>query len=288
MRAFSYTAPNDLEEALRIVSENKEKEIKFVAGGTDFNPRLHTELDAPPQEGLRDLLIVSLARAGLDTIRVVNESELRIGACCALNDVEANPAVREKAPVLAEAIRQIAGYTIRNTGTLGGNIVNASPAADSVPALVALGARFVVRGAGGEKEYAAEDFFTGPGATRLAPDEILTEIVIPAGKGKGAFAKLGKRKAETLSTVNAAAYVEQEGGKCTAIRVAVGSVAPTVVKCSAVEAALLGRELTEENVKAAAEKVLEQIAPIDDVRATAWYRKKVSPVLVRRVIQASC
>ncbi len=286
MRKFSYASPGSLEEAIKIAAENSGKEVRFIAGGTDFNPKLHTELDEPPKEGMPDMVIVSLKKAGLDQI-AEKDGEICIGACCTMNDLEESDQIRKEFPVLVQAIRQIAGYTIRNTCTLGGNIVNASPAADSVPALIVLGAKFKVCGSGGEKEYAAEDFFTGPGKTRLEAGEVLTEIVIPKGSGKGAFIKLGKRKAETLSTVNAAAYIEQENGKCTLARVAVGAAAPTVVKCTAVEQELAGKELTDEVICAAAEKAVEQISPIDDVRASAWYRRKVAPVVVRRVIQAS-
>ncbi len=286
MRNFFYASPESVEEALKIASEAKGKEIRFVAGGTDFNPKLHAELDAPPKDGTPDMLIIALKNTGLDQV-TSEDGKIRIGACCTLNDLEESSLIREKFPVLAEAIRQIGGYTIRNTGTLGGNIVNASPAADSVPALVALGASFEVTGSGGKKNIPAEEFFTGPGKTKLQEGEILTAIIIPEGKGKGSFAKLGKRKAETLSTVNGAAYVEQENGKCTLIRVAIGSVAPTVVKCTAVEAALKDKELTEDNINAAAAKVVDEISPIDDIRASAWYRKKVAPVVIRRVIQAS-
>ncbi len=286
MRNYLYASPESVEEALKIASEANGKDVRFVAGGTDFNPKLHAELDAPPIEGAPDMLIVALKKTGLDQVTDGN-GEIRIGSCCTLNDLEESDLIREKFPVLAEAIRQIAGYTIRNTGTLGGNIVNASPAADSVPALVALGARFEVQGLSGKKEYPAEDFFTGPGKTKLEKNEILTAVIIPVGNGKGSFMKLGKRKAETLSTVNGAAYVEQENGKCSLVRVAIGSVAPTVVKCTAVEEALVGKELNEENIKAASLKVADQISPIDDIRASAWYRKKVAPVVIRRVIQAS-
>ncbi len=286
MRKFSYASPGSLEEAIRIAAENCGKEVKFIAGGTDFAPRLHTELDEPPKPGKPDMIIISLNKAGLDQV-VEDDGKICIGACCRMNDLEESEQIRNAFPLLAMAIRQIAGYTIRNTCTLGGNIVNASPAADSVPALMALGATFAVQGSNGRKEYPAEKFFTGPGKTVLEDGEILTEIIIPKGSGKGSFIKLGKRKAETLSTINAAAYIEQEDGKCTVARVAVGAAAPTVVRCTAVEQELIGKELTEEAVCAAAEKAVEQISPIDDIRASAWYRKKVAPVVVRRVIQAS-
>lgn len=286
MRKYAYVSPSTLDEVFQIAAENADKEVKLVAGGTDFTPRLTAALDAIPQGDEKDLVMVSLLGLGLDNVEDCGEF-VKIGACCTLNDLAANEVIQKEFPVMVEAIAEIAGMTVRNAGTLGGNIVNASPAADSVPALIVLGAKFLVSGAAGEKEYAAEDFFTGPGQTVLDKGEVLTAVVIGKCGGKASFRKLGRRKAETLSTVNAAAYVEQENGVCSAIRVAIGAVAPTVIRCAAVEEALIGKELTAENIEAAAAKVVDIIAPIDDIRASAWYRKQVSPVMVKRVIEGS-
>lgn len=286
MRKYSYVAPETLNDVFRVVAENPDKEVRFVAGGTDFTPRLNAELDQVPHGEKPEMVIVSIAKLGLDQVTEC-EDGVMVGACCTLNDLTENTIIRTVFPVLPQTIAEIAGQTVRNTGTLGGNIVNASPAADSVPALIALGAKFVVKSAAATKTVAAEAFFVGPGKTILKPDEVLTEIVIPKGCGKASFRKLGRRKAETLSTVNAAAYVESKNGVCTAIRVAVGAVAPTVVRCGVVEEALLGKELTTENIEAAAKKVVETISPIDDIRASAWYRKKIAPVMVKRVIEDS-
>lgn len=284
MRKYEYFAPKTLPEVYQAVAANPGKEIRLVAGCTDFMPRLSQELDQIPTVEKPDLLIISLTKLGLDKVEVCGDL-VKIGACCTLTDLAENELIRAEFPVLVQAINEIAGLTVRNVGTIGGNIVNASPAADSVPALVALDAKFVVESAAGMKEYEAEKFFTGPGKTVLANGEVLTSIIIAKNCGKGCFKKLGRRKAETLSTVNAAAYVEAENGVCKNIRVAIGAVAPTIVRCTEVEAALLGQALTPETIAAAAEKVLGQISPIDDIRASAWYRKKVAPVMVKRVIE---
>lgn len=283
MRKYEYLAPGTLQEVFQAAA-NSDKEVKLVAGCTDFMPRLSLELDQIPKGDKPDLLMISLTKLGLNKVEDLGDA-VKIGACCTLTELEENEIIRKEFPILCQAIAEIAGLTVRNTATLGGNIGNASPAADSVPVLVALDAKFVVEGAEGTKEYEAEKFFTGPGKTVLKPGEVITAIVISKKAGKGCFKKLGRRKAETLSTVNAAAYVEAEGGICKAIRVAVGAVAPTVVRCTEVEAALIGKELTQENIAAAAKLVLGQISPIDDIRATAWYRNKVAPVMVKRVIE---
>lgn len=284
MRKYEYLVPATLDEVFQAVAANAGKEIKLVAGCTDFMPRLSQELDQIPTGEKPDLLIISLMKLGLDKVEDCGDA-VKIGACCTLTDLAENEIVQKEFPVLCQAIAEIAGLTVRNAATIGGNIGNASPAADSVPALVALDAKFLVAGPEGEKEYEAEKFFTGPGATVLGVGEVITAIVIAKKAGKACFQKLGRRKAETLSTVNAAAYVEAENGVCKAVRVAVGAVAPTVVRCTEVEAALIGKELTAENIAAAAEKVLGQISPIDDIRASAWYRNKVAPVMVKRVIE---
>lgn len=288
MKKYYYNSPASFEELSQIIAKNDNNscEIKFLAGGTDLVPRISLEREAVPRAGEKDLNVVYLGKLGLESIRE-NDKEIRIGALCTFTDIQESEAVKKGAPALLEAVGEIAGITVRNSATLGGNIMNASPAADSVPMLIALGANFVLKGPGGEKTVAAEDFFTGPGKTAAGASEILTEIVIEKQKGKAAFKKLGRRKAETLSVVNAAAYAETDQNTVKTVRVAVGSVAPTVVRCKAVEQALTGKVPTREAVKAASEAVLAEISPIDDIRATAWYRNKVAPVMVRRAIEAA-
>jgi carbon-monoxide dehydrogenase medium subunit len=288
MKHYDYNAPASFEELFAVIAKNDDSksDIKFLAGGTDLVPKISLEREQVPKAGEKDLNVVYLGKLGLDSV-TENDKEVRIGALATFTDIANSAVVKKSVPALLEAIQEIAGVTVRNTATLGGNIMNASPAADSVPVLVALDAKFVLKGPGGEKTVAAADFFTGPGKTAAGASEVLTEIVIPKQAGKAAFKKLGRRKAETLSVVNAAAYVEADGGAVKTVRVAVGSVAPTVVRCKAVEQALAGKAATAETVKAASEAVLSEISPIDDIRATAWYRKKVAPVLVRRAIEAA-
>lgn len=288
MRNYYYNSPASFEELFQILEKNDSKscEIKFLAGGTDLVPRISLEREAIPKGGEKDLNLVFLGKLGLDSV-AENDNEIRIGALCTFTDIENNAAVRKNLPALLAAIHEIAGITVRNTATLGGNIMNASPAADSVPVLIALGAKFVLKSHAGTRTVPADAFFTGPGKTVADGSEILTEILIDKQAGNAGFQKLGRRKAETLSVVNAAAYVEAEQNTCKTVRVSIGSVAPTVVRCKAVEEALTGKPISKEAIKAASEAVLSEINPIDDIRATAWYRKKVAPVIVRRAIEAA-
>lgn len=285
MRSYFYESPASFDELFAIVKDTS-NEVKFLAGGSDFVPRLSFELNQIPKEGKRDLMIVSLASMGLDSITETN-NEVRIGSTATFTDIKENDIIKRNFPVLIETINELAGVSVRNIATIGGNVMNASPAADIVPTIMVLGAVFVLKGVNGEREVDSKDFFTGPGKTVAGNQEVLKEIIIKKQKGFSSFIKLGRRKAETLSVVNASAYIEKENNICTAARISVGSVAPTVLRCKDVEDALIGKELTKENMKVASLKVLDAISPIDDIRATAWYRNKVAPVIVRRAIESA-
>ncbi|QGU95367.1 hypothetical protein GOM49_09955 [Clostridium bovifaecis] len=285
MRSYSYESPKSFEELFAIIKDAS-NEVKFLAGGSDFVPRLSFELNQIPKEGQKNLMIISLANLDLNSISE-NDAEVNIGSTATFTEILENKIIKREFPVLIETIKEIAGLTVRNIASMGGNIMNASPAADSVPTLMALDAVFVLKGPNGERKVEVKDFFKGPGKTVADTLEVLTEIVLKKGKGNASFKKLGRRKAETLSVVNAAAYIEKENNICKAARIAVGSVAPTVLRCKEVEDALIGKELTEENMRVASEMLINEISPIDDIRATAWYRNKVAPVMVRRAIEAA-
>ncbi|NLJ57928.1 MAG: xanthine dehydrogenase family protein subunit M [Tissierellia bacterium] len=285
MRSYFYESPDSFGKLFEILEDNS-IEMKFLAGGSDFVPRLSLEREKIHKENQKDSMIINLSDLGLNYI-VENDTEVIIGATTTFAEIEKNDIIKGEFPALIKAINEIAGFSVRNIATIGGNIMNASPAADSVPVLMVLEAEFVLRGPDGSRNIEAKEFFTGPGKTVAKENEVLTHIIIRKNKGKSAFNKLGRRKAETLSVVNAAAYVEKENNICKAVRVAIGSVAPTVLRCEEVEELLLGKELTEENIRVASEKVVDAISPIDDIRASAWYRKKVAPVIVRRAIEAA-
>lgn len=285
MRSYYYESPKSFEELFAIV-KNTSSEVKFLAGGTDVVPRLSFELNQIPKQGLKDLMIVSLANMGLSSISE-NDEEVKIGATATFTDIKENKIIQKEFPAIIETINEMAGVSVRNTASMGGNIMNASPAADSVPILMSLDAMFVLNGPDGVRKIETKNFFTAPGKTVADALEVLTEIILKKEKGNASFKKLGRRKAETLSVVNAAAYIEKENNICKVARISVGSVAPTVLRCKEVEQMLIGKELTEENIKIASAKVINAINPIDDIRSTAWYRNKVAPVMVKRAIEAS-
>ena len=285
MRKYEYYAPTSFEQLFELAASGAD--VRFLAGGTDLVPGISMEKDQIPYEKKPPMRILYLGGlSGLDKVK--NEGDtVTIGALCTLASLLEDGTVKEKLPALREAITVMAGMSVRNTATIGGNIMNASPAADSVPVLLALEAEFTLRSAAGERKIAASEFFTGPGKTAAKPGEALISISVKPGRGGTAFRKLGRRKAETLSVVNAAAYVEVENGAFSKVRIAVGSAAPTVVRCHEVEQALMGKKTDEKRVQEAAALVDKSISPIDDIRSSAWYRNKVAPTMVARAVLAA-
>jgi len=202
----------------------------------------------------------------------------------------ASKLLQEKAAALAQAAGKLAAPPVRALATLGGNICTASPAGDTICAMIGLGAEIVLTSSKGKRILPLEKFFRGPGKTVIKPGELLTEIRIrPTGKGEGsAYRKVGRRQALTLAVLNAAARVELDGkGKCADVRIAIGSAAPTLVRAVKAEAILRGKAFTPEAIAMAAEMAVTEIKPIDDVHGTAWYRRQLTRVLVGRVLRSA-
>ncbi len=287
MREYFYEAPESLDELLGLLQGLNDEEVKLLAGGTDFVPKLSKELDEIPKEQKPPLHIIYMGNTGNNEIKEDSDN-VYIGALVTLTEIEESNLIKQHLPVLIQAMEETAGHTVRNVATIGGNIMNASPAADSITPLLVLDAQFVLAGIDGSRTIAAKDFFTGPGSTVIDDKEVLTTIIIKKGKGKAAFKKLGRRKAETLSVVNAAAYIEMDNGICKAARLALGAVAPTAVRCYQTESKLVGKPVKPELIKEICSGVVEEINPIDDIRATAWYRKQVAPVMLERAINQAC
>ena len=194
------------------------------------------------------------------------------------------------AECFVSAASQVGAPQIRNRGTVGGNIISASPAADSVPALMALDAKVVLQSVGGSRVVALTEFMKGPGKTDLRHGELMTEIIIPKGTGASVFHKVGKRNALAIAICNQAVYMETDGNKITEIRIALGSVAPTAVRAYQAEALLKGTDKAalenNEFKQALNDALMQDICPIDDVRATKEYRQSVAlRVLLHNVKQ---
>ena len=287
MREYFYHSPESLDELLKSLEGLKGQEVSLVAGGTDFVPRLSKELNEIPLVEKSPLHIVYLGNMGYQDVKYM-DNIITIGALCSLSNIKNNSIIKEKLPVLVDTLSQLAGISIRNIATIGGNIMNASPAADCIPTLLALDAEFELAGLEGKRIVSAKDFFVGPGKTVKKDGEVLINILIKEPNGHAAFKKIGRRKAETLSVVNAAAYIEVENDICMCARFAVGAAAPTTVRCYETEKLLVGKKLTSELVCEASKKVIDEISPIDDIRTSAYYRKRVAPVILSRAIIAAC
>ncbi len=280
MQPFGYYEPSSLDEALSLLAEHRER-ARLLAGGTDLFIRMRTGV-------LRPGMLVDLKRVReLDGVRESEAGGLRIGALTPHSEVESSEAVRVRYPALAAAARWVAGAQIRNRGTVGGNLCNASPAADLAPPLLAFGARVRIAGAGWDREVPLEVFFVGPGRTVLAPDEILTEILLPPpAPWTGSDFQRAIRTAVDIALVNVAVALTLEAGdgQCRDVRIALGAVAPTPMPARQAAAALRGQRLSPERIVEAARTAAAEAQPISDVRASAEYRRDQVEVLTARAL----
>lgn len=245
-------------------------EVRPVAGATDVILRLGAGR-------LKARRLVSIA--GLPELGHITPSpnEIRFGAGAWLSDLMAHPEFAREYPGAMESLRQFASPQIRNRATVGGNIGNASPAADMVPPLVALGATVTLSSKGGTRALPLEDVFLGFGRTVLRPDELVAEVAVPRRADCfQAFAKFGSRGANVIAVVNMAMCLKLDGAKVTEARVAYGSVAPRTLRAKGVEAFLTGKTLSEKLAEEAEAVVRSEISPIDDVRGSKRYKERLA------------
>jgi CO/xanthine dehydrogenase FAD-binding subunit len=274
------TSPRDLPAAYAVLaSGSADAPVKPVAGGTDLMVSLTGEL-APPPASVVDLWAIEALR-GI----AIDGDALTLGALTTYTDVRRSALCREHVPALVEAAATIGAAQIQNRGTLGGNIANASPAGDTLPVLLAADAVIVVGSERGERDVPAAEFWTGYRQTALAHDELIVRIRLPlAAEREMRFRKVGTRRAQAISKV-VIAVAWQGDGSWRDVRVALGSVAATTVRAAATEAALEDRRPTPETADAAAETLAGELAPIDDVRSTAEYRRLVAARVLHRIVR---
>ena len=272
-----YARPRALDEALQL----RESGAQIVAGGTDFYP---ARVGRPLYD--RDVACV-LDLTGLPELCGVREevSQFRIGALTSWTEIAEAP-LPAQFYCLQAAAREVGGRQIQNRGTIGGNLCNASPAADGVPALLALGAEIELVSGAGKRRLALSDFILGPRKTALRADEIASAILIPKAKGAAhsSFVKLGARKYLVISIVMAAGYLDVVGSRIAEARIAVGSCSPVAQRLPALEAALKGEVAISNLARVVKPEHLAPLAPIDDVRASADYREEAALVVVRRLL----
>ncbi len=263
LSTFDFHQPRDLGEALRMMRDHGP--LSPLAGCTDVYVDFH--FGRAPSSKYIDLSCIEELR-GIDVIGDV----MRIGAMTTYSEIIASDAVATRLPILAAAAREIGGVQIQNRGTLGGNIANASPAGDTLPVLAVAEATVILQSADGERKVPFGQFYTGYRRSVCAPHELITAVEIAPVQGMQWFRKVGTRAAQAISKVVVA------GVRASHPRVAVGSVAPTVIRLTETERCLADGGSIDD-----ACTVLEgEVHPIDDVRSTAAYRKRVLSNLVRR------
>jgi xanthine dehydrogenase iron-sulfur cluster and FAD-binding subunit A len=276
---FTYHEPATLAEASELLLRY---DAQLIAGGTDVLVHMKMERGGAAAAGGH---VVSLRRipslAGIQA----TDTHLSIGAMTTIAEIAADPIVRRHFTALAEACDAFSTRQVESMGTLGGNIGNASPAADTAPALLAFGAGLLIYGPSGARRLPIDRFFVGPGRCALQPGEIITGIVLPrcTNDGASAFLKMG-RVAADIAKASAAINVWRNGKYLSEATLAFGSVAPTPVRALAAEAfladkALAGKPFTPQLAAEAAELAAQEISPIDDVRSEAWYRREIVRVM---------
>lgn len=269
----SIIVASTLNEALRAIAK---RNVVVVGGGTDVLVKLHDVIDRPWPRLLILENIKTFHRISLRNGRVV------LGPLATFAEIAGSPLVRRHAPQLAEAASKAGSVLIRNRGTIGGNIANASPAGDMIPPLFVLSGRIELSSTRGKRYVTAEEFFKGPGFTVLKPSELVTSVSLAKTGGRGFYLRLAARRALAISKVSVAADVSLERKKVKKIRIALGAVAPTVVRSFRAEEYLTGKELTEDSITEACYIAKNEAKPITDIRSDSDYRREMVAVLVRR------
>jgi CO/xanthine dehydrogenase FAD-binding subunit len=272
---MKYAAPKSVAEAIELLASDPDSRV--FAGATDLIPQIRSGRPEPS-------LLVDLKT--VDGLTSVGESGgmWTIGAATPTSELTSNSAFSASLPGLSEASGLIGSDQIQNRSSWGGNLCNASPAADSVPSLIANGARAIVVGPNGSRTVSVDQIVTGPGQTSLASGEIVTEfeVDVPESNTSDAYLRLIPRTEMDIAVVGAAVRVTMDGDICSAASVVLGAVAPTAVRVPDAEAALVGSTLDEGALAGVAAAASAACNPIDDRRGTIEYRRQVAGVLAKR------
>ena len=267
-----YFAPQKIEEALEILSKYR-KEIKVIAGGTDlliqYYDRLYEVGSWLDLKNIKELKEIKIC-----------QNQMEIGAMVSHTQLEKSEDIKKYFPILGQAAADIGSPQIRNRGTIGGNIVNASPAGDLLAPLIAYDAQFKLLSTQGENIVPVEEFFIGPKKTILEPAQLLTQIILPLPSERtyGSWSKIGKRKALIIATITLALVVEMAEDNKTVkdVRTCLGSVAPTPIEIKEIRKKIVGKNFNQLDFAELGQIVEDKISPIDDIRGTREYRKDVA------------
>ena len=279
MRRFDIALPQSVDECLEILSR-RAGDAKVVAGGTDLLPQLKNGL-------LKPAYVIDLS--GVKALRAVhagNGDGLRLGASATARAIEVDARIRASYIAIAESGALVGSLQVRNLATVGGNLCNAAPSADMAPPLLALDAEAVIVGPGGTRRVPIASFFTGVRKTVLAPNELLLELAVPSpgARSGGQYLRHTPRRELDIAVVGVASQITLADGKCQKVRIALASVAPTPVRATAAEQALVGQAVTPALIQRAAELAVEAARPISDQRGSADFRRHLVQVLTRRTL----
>ena len=282
MLRFDYLEARNVRQAIALLQKHGE-DARLVAGSTDFLVRWR-------QGFWRPACVVNLKGiSSIGRITYSTQNGLRLGALATIQAIESHPQVRRHFPALATGATSFAGVQVRNLATIGGNACNASPAGDTLPALLAFDAECSIAGPDGNRRLPLSEFFRGPGRTALEPAEILTELRLPAPPPRtgSLYIKHSPRGAMDIATVGVASVIslEADGETCREARIALGAVGPTPFRAHTAESILKGQIISADLLEEAALAAQQAATPIDDVRAAAEYRKAMVAALTRRTLQ---
>lgn len=279
MKELEYFEPTDVGDAVGFLEKWKGR-AKVIAGGTNFVPDLRAGAFTPEA-------IVNLSGLGYLSYIRNGSGMVSIGALTTISEIASSEMIQRVSPILSSSARRLGNPLTRNRATIGGNLADASPAADTASPLLALGGSVhAERSKGRKREIPLEGFFRGPRETELEGDEIITHITFPTPKdpARGAHIKLGLRNAMAISVVSIALMLEMDGEICRKARVALGAVAPKPIRASRVEGLLEGKRIDAGVMDDCAALVRDEISPISDIRASAAYRTLATSVLLKRAI----
>jgi carbon-monoxide dehydrogenase medium subunit len=280
---FEYLEPSSLEEAVSLLTKHHDK-AKIIAGGTDLIVQMRRRLTR--SQFLIDIKNIS----GLNYIDHGNGEGTRIGALTTISALEKSSDLQQHYPIISQAAGVLGCSAIRNMATLGGNLCNAAPSADTAPALIALSSKAKIAGPEGQRLIQLEDFFKGPGESALKRGELLEEIEVPPSPpgSKAVYLKHTLRGTAELAIVGVAVILTLPPGRdiCEDIKIVLGAVAPTPIRALNAEKQLIGKRIDPDRIRACAQAAVDESLPISDVRASEEYRKAMIKVLTKKALQS--
>ncbi|MCP4357522.1 MAG: xanthine dehydrogenase family protein subunit M [Chloroflexi bacterium] len=275
MHPFKHITPNTLPDALSLLNDLNGR-AHVNAGGTDLMLKMKAGV-------VRPQTIINIKRLPeLQGIHDTAAAGIRLGTLVTLRELTRSTLIRKQYPALAQAAGMMASEQIRSFATLGGNLCNGSPSADLAPPLIAMEGTAVLVNRSGARQIPLAEFFLGPGKTALQPGELLQEIHLPPPQGQTIYLKHSPRAFMDIAVVGVAARLYITGDICQQARIVLGAVAPIPLRVIAAEQILEGNRVSDGRVQQAAKIAAETCSPIDDVRSSAWYRRRIVEALTRR------